>query len=479
MDDFKEVQQRTDILDYIQLLTGQQARRLGSCHTLPKCPFCESKSGFRIYPDKKRYKCFSTRCDRSGDSINFTAEYQKLTPLEALKFNAEKIGYHLQNQNGQAQKSEVQSKKEAIFAAAADLYHETLLKDKRALEILAGERKFTVDDVKTFRLGYTGNKPNLLRDTLMKTFDIKDLVESGLVKMRAGHPGDYFIKQLFVFPHLKGRQACDFTIRDAFKKQKDPDKVINYRLATEHRLRGVLFFNQDAQYHEEVFLVEGENDAIQLAKATGKKNVIAVCGTMSERQREWLREKLAGKTIFCCFDRDTAGDKYVTTVFGLLFDKARLRVLQWGKKDAPAKDIDEYLRLPGMEPEKHLKGLLDNQMEIFRYIITFLVPQVSDAAVQLEHLEPYIAKLADVNDDSLIDVCIEAIKDHFEEHKTLSRIVDKRIKKARQSQDVGKEAFESPVHEESGVYWYTMPNRSIRRLTNFKIIVQDRIFMRS
>jgi len=298
------------------------------------------------------------------------------------------------------------------------------------------------------------------RSDLIKVADANNQVSS-----------DYFIPNLFTFPHILGRQVCDFTIKDARKHlKKKGEDIINYRLRTENRLRNILFMNQDALYHDEVFVVEGEHDAIQLSRALGKRNVVATTGMLSEDQLNCLKKYLADKTVYTAFDLDQAGRKYTEMLFNLLFGKSQIRVLDWG---AERTDIDEYLRRSS-DPEMAVKDLRKSSQDVFRYLINHSVPEIEDLSLQMDFLRPYLEKLADAGDTVINDIALSNIKDRFSNPRVegaAKKIILKRMREIDTSKD-----YNLQIIEENGVYYYKSPNGNSKRISNFKIIIDERIF---
>lgn len=479
--DFDEVKSRINLVEWIARLTSQPPKKLGKVYGLPECPYsdCTSKKGFRIWPEIKGYKCYA--CGRSGDPFTFTIEYGGAgNRFEALKQCADFIGYTLQENGALEKKSDEVKIREEIFTAAADFYHDQLLRDAKAMQILTSTRKYTERTIREFKIGYTGNRRNLLLAHLRKKYSVDQLLASGLVKMREDkrsgeeRPSDFFVAQLFVFPHFIGRQACDFTIKDSKKHVKKPGEELNYRLPAEFRLHNILFYNQDALYGDEVIITEGEHDAIQTMRASQKRDTIAICGQFSKAQLDHLERVLAGKDlVYLAFDRDSSGEKYADMIFERLWGKVKIRVFHQLSKEM--NDIDEFLR-KSTDPTQCLHDLKNGAMELFKYMINFRVREYEGLDRQLDELDPYTSKLGEIEDVKRIEVCIEAIRERFD-NQSVARIIEKEIGEKKYSrQSSGANQNHLPCYERDGIY-LRKNNKGDYGITNFVLRINDVVLL--
>jgi len=476
MNHFDEVIERTDIVRYITNATGKIAKKEGACYKLEVCPFCESKKGFKIWESIQAFKCFA--CDAKGNVVNFVRRYDSASSnWEALKIVAESIGYVIKETGEGKEKFESDQVRQNIFNEAAAFYHETLLTDTKALKILNQTRKYTKRTVKEFGIGYTGNSPNLLLKHLKGQYTDEQLIQSGLVKIRKGKPSDFFIPQLFIFPHNKGNNTCDFTIKDALKhvKKKNGGDIINYRLATEYRLRNVVFYNQDAFYSERVYITEGEHDAIQLMRAQQEKNTIAICGNLSQHQKNYLRKALEGREVYLVMDRDPTGEKYIREIFDLVWGKCRLYVVYWERQDSAAEDIDDYLR--GFEKmDEAMDYLTKKQQEAFRYLLYYQVSDSEDVHKLMDQMKPLVDRMLKCENKDLVDLSMAEIRQRFENH-AICKIIEKRLnEQAFLQAKSGASSQYLPYFEEDCIYFRKQRKGDVG-LSNFVLRIQDIIRM--
>lgn len=471
MNDFEIVKNGVNILDYITKKTGMTPKKTGKSFLLSACPLdgCGSKKGFHIWPEIGGWKCYA--CDKKGDIFKFDLHYSGIEKYQSLKDHAEAIGHALSANGKFNSDSAAEKTHQAIFNAAANFYCQQLLKDKKALKILANTRTYTDKTVEEFKIGYTGNAYNALYAHLSPDYDDETLLKSGLFKMRGDKISDYFIPQLFIFPHIKNGEVSDFTIKDALKHKKKKEDVINYRLAGDSRLNNVLFYGQDHFYNDEIILVEGEHDALQVMRAGQKRNAIAVCGNLSEHQQKFLAKALKGKTVYTAFDNDKEGKAYLEKVFHLAWPAAKIRVLDF---EGSQKDIDEHLRRSS-DPEKCLARLKDESIEVFKWIISKHVRIEEDLTRQMEKLAPFTGKLAEL-DTVPRETCLEALRERFD-NSAVTRIIEKEIKEKEYSKNSsGANQANLPCYEKDGIY-FRRHHRGAYGITNFTLKVEDVVLL--
>src|SRR5919107_6225729 len=86
----QQIQSRLDILEVIGTFVKLKKR---GANYLGLCPFHNEKTpSFTVSPSKEIFKCFG--CGKSGNTISFLMEHDKLTYVEALRWLAAK--YHIE-----------------------------------------------------------------------------------------------------------------------------------------------------------------------------------------------------------------------------------------------------------------------------------------------------------------------------------------------------------------------------------------------
>lgn len=353
-DDFSLLKDRTDLAEYIRQVTGMATTNAGqNCLNLDSCPFCGGHDCLRIWPPEQRWHCYQCAPgDNDGDIYDFIQALEPCDKHQALKTLAEYHGHELTGAKDQPKLSPEEEQqrdgRKSIFTKAAIYYHETLMKDHRALSYQRGKRHHADKTLVAFMVGYTDGR--LYEHLKAEGFTDEAITASGLVKIKDGRVQDFFFRGLFIYPHRdRHNQVAGFTI-------KDPEKKYKHRLPGEYWLEGgTLFFNMPAFAGKECLLVEGEDDDLTVHGRGGLANVAAVNGQPSKAQLDYLKSWAPGRKLYLCFDNDTAGQKYTDSVCQALREHcppptlarlkqtkaADVRLVRFNRE---VKDIDEYLR---------------------------------------------------------------------------------------------------------------------------------------
>jgi len=302
-DDYQAIKENIDIVSEIERRSGISVKKVGKDFDLAECPFCKGHDCFRIAPEKQVFNCF--QCEAGGSVIDFVKREKGCTAKEALMDLATANGFELSTENRENQISSSGHPHQEIHEAAAEYYHKALYRNRSALNYQKKVRRHPDYILKAFRVGYADG--GLFHDLRKEGFSRDKIIASGLVKENDETVRDFFIKGLYIYPHvnLSGR-VCHFTA-------KDPRKRFNYQLPKEYRGPGCLFLNMPAFKEREIILVEGENDLLTICGRGGYKQVAACCGQLSQDQVDYIKQwakQAPGKTIYLCFDNDQAGEKY-------------------------------------------------------------------------------------------------------------------------------------------------------------------------
>lgn len=352
--DFALLKYRTDLAEYIRQRTGMAtANRGANTLNLDSCPFCRGHECFRITPSTQRYRCYQCSTgEAGGDIYDFIQALDQCDKHQALKTLAEYHGHELTGSPDlpklSPEEEQQRDGRRRIFTKAALYFHETLMRDHRALGYQHGKRCHADKTLVAFMVGYTDGR--LCEHLKTEGFTDEDIIASGLGKSNDGRMQDFFFRGLFIYPHRdRHNQVAGFTI-------KDPDKKYKHRLPAEYWLEGgTLFFNMPAFAGKEVFLVEGENDLLTVHGRGGLANVAAVNGQISRAQLDYLESWTPGRKLYLCFDNDTAGKKYTVSVCQALLEhclpptlamlmKTEAATVRLIRFDREVKDIDEHLR---------------------------------------------------------------------------------------------------------------------------------------
>lgn len=471
MNCFEQVIEQVALLDLMQhYLTAEKLRKTGNEYSWNPCPFCGHNDCFKVNPSKNLYHCFS--CGQSGNAISFVQQQLKLAPLDAAKEIARVCALKIDfNSNGKYRPDAQESKKAEIFQAAADFYRHTLLGDAKALKILLDTRKYGREFIEQFPLiGYTGNQWGLLYHYLSKSYSESDLLASGLIVSREGKTGDFFGPQYFVFFHVAGKEVCDFTLKDALKhSRKRGEERTEYRLQAEHRLKPCLF-NQDALNGNPVFFCEGQNDVLQILNADPRACPVAEMKNLADEERvKQIRQRLKGKTVYLCFDKDDAGDRFTQKAFEQFWGDCNLQVLDWPR--AEAKDIDEWLR---RQPDRRgaLELLKKSSVEVFDWLLSHTIEEPDDRYSCLMMLKPFTDRFGKVADEMLIQSAIESIRKRFSD-PSIAKIIGDTYRKEKFTREAsGASSRHLPYFEKDGLYFRRQGKGDIG-LSNFVLRISD------
>lgn len=332
------------------------------------CPFHGEKTpSFFVAPHRGSFMCFG--CGKKGDIFSFVQEIEGVEFFDALKLLAEQAGIVLETQ-----KSENHQKKDAytILEKACLVFESYLQKDVTAQEYLFG-RGLTKQTISQFRIGYIPDEWNILYTELKKTFDEKDILESGLViKNENGRVYDRFRGRI-MFPIFDSNgKVIAFTGRVLVSTQKETPKYVNspetQLFSKSHVLYGLNFAKQAIRKHNFAILVEGQMDVI-MSHQMGYTNTVASSGTAFTQDQLQLIAKLTPHLLLA-FDSDGAGLATTAKVWEMGISQGLdIKIAYYeGAKD-PADTIQE-------SPETW-KEIIKNSIHIIEFV-TRLVAKIPD-----------------------------------------------------------------------------------------------------
>lgn len=364
MSDFNRVKEAINLPTILASLSGYELQKAGANMFLSECPFCHHKGCFSVPPNGKHagsFKCHS--CDAKGDIFNYLEKSEGLDTHGALERAAKLAGITLEEKKG---KKKELLPVEKIRMEAADYYHAKML-ENGGKEYFLGKRQHSLDTVKAEKCGWSDGR--LLDHLRAKGFSDKEMLESGLVKEREIGEGsnkqkrlfDFFSKGLALFPHLSHGKVLHFTMKDP--RDVPADEKLKYQMKSDQRDKRWTFYGQDVLYgdkYQEVILVEGENDRLQILN-TGIPYVCAMIGSISDDQLKALSSRGVGKHIYLWVDNDQAGREYTRKIASSL-QNITLRVIVYGK---PGDDPDSYLKGFEGDRKREVRRL---QMESVDYI---------------------------------------------------------------------------------------------------------------
>jgi DNA primase len=325
--DIDELRSRINIADVIgQYVTLKQAGA-GSMKGL--CPFHDERSpSFHVRPQVGFYHCFG--CGEGGDVFTFVQKIDSRGFTETIEHLAEKAGFTLTYEDGQAAPD--RKSRSRIFAAntAAEEYFRAQLHEPQAEvgRAFLAERGFDQLAAESFGIGYAPNSYDALSGHLTKKgFTVPELIDAGLVSKGDRGVYDRFRGRL-IWPI---RDVTGQTIGFGARRLTDDDKGPKYLNTPEtevyHKskvLYGLDLAKRDIAKKRQVVIVEGYTD-VMACHLAGITTAVATCGTafgadhiplirrvMGDNENSL--EQKRGEVIFT-FDPDEAGQKAATKAF--------------------------------------------------------------------------------------------------------------------------------------------------------------------
>ncbi|MDR3726713.1 MAG: DNA primase [Terracidiphilus sp.] len=357
MSDFAQtVKQQADIVKVIEGYI--RLRKAGAQNYSGLCPFHKEKSpSFSVHAVRQFYHCFG--CGVSGDVFSFVGKIENVGFPEAVRIVAQKCGIPLPKREFSSPEEAAGARQRAklleLHEAATAWFQEQLRGPEGAVarEYLAG-RGLTAEGIKTFRVGYSPDSFNALRDRLSGMADQETLRLSGLFSSKEQGDGsqgpmyDRFRKRvMFPIANESGRVIA-FTARTLETGDKAGPKYINSP-ETPLYSKGQVLFNLDKartaiRQVEFALLVEGQMDCISVY-LRGIQNVIATSGTAFTEQQVALLRRHTSQVV-ANFDPDAAGANAAAKTVALLTEEGftiKIVTLDDGL------DPDRYIRERGVQ----------------------------------------------------------------------------------------------------------------------------------
>tara|TARA_B100000686_G_scaffold14033_1_gene13434 strand:- start:2919 stop:4706 length:1788 start_codon:yes stop_codon:yes gene_type:complete len=274
-------------------------------------PFSNEKTpSFTVNDEKGFYHCFSTA--EHGNIFDFLMKTKNYKFGEAVRELASDAGMQPYRFTKQDEEKQIRWK---IYNSILEKYvsccHKELVsgKHREVIEYLY-KRKITDKEIIFFNIGYSSTKNNFY-DELKKEFNEEQIISSGIYYFDENKKKyvDRFRNRI-IFP-VKNLNGSVFALGGRALSKTTFAKYINSP-ETEFYKKGNNLYNIHAakefrDKNEEVFIVEGYMDVVNLHKF-GIKNVVANLGTaMTERQIDLIWRFF--KKPIICLDGDVSGKK--------------------------------------------------------------------------------------------------------------------------------------------------------------------------
>jgi len=333
-DVLEDLRQGNDIIDVVSQYV--QLRQAGASH-VGLCPFHREKSpSFSVSSQKQLFHCFG--CGAAGNVFSFVMKIENFGFMDAVKFLADRINYHLPPPSGQssagvAEKSQMYD----IYRLAARYYYDMLQEPAgRAMAAYLDSRRISPGARRKFGLGAAASSG--LRDFLAaKGCDDGLLVKAGLIlEGKNGYYDRFRNRLMFPIFDVSGK-VISFggrIVGDGHPKyMNSPETPIFDKSRTLYGLNYARLAKSDS-----LILVEGYMDVIAMHQA-GVKNAVAALGTAFTANHARIVKRYCKQAIVL-FDGDEAGVKATQRAAWFLYSAGvapRIATLKG------AKDPDEYL----------------------------------------------------------------------------------------------------------------------------------------
>jgi len=373
-------------------------------------PFSNEKTpSFTVNDEKGFYHCFSSA--EHGNIFDFLMKTKNYRFGEAVRALASEAGMKPFRFTKQDEERE---KRWRVYKMILEKYtnfcHKELTSEKNVqiLEYLK-ERKITKEEINFFKIGYAPPKNDFFNE-LLKEFDENQINSSGIyyTDEKKKENVDRFRGRI-IFP-VKNVNGFVFALGGRSVSKKAFAKYINSP-ETEFYKKGNNLYNMDSarefrNKNEEVFVVEGYMDVINLHKF-GIKNVVANLGTaMTERQLDLIWKFFKNPII--CLDGDISGRKAALRAAEKLFPLINSDFNIYFLTLPENLDPDSYINQRGKE--SFLK-LVNDKIEIPNFIWESYYEEVDKSSPKsLSLFEKKIKSLCrDIKDRTLAKYFL----DHF------------------------------------------------------------------
>ncbi len=363
---FKFIKTKVSIVDVVNEYTSLKK---AGYYLKGTCPFHQEKTAsFTVSPHKEIFYCFG--CHATGDVISFIEQIEHCTPVEAVKFLADRYNISLPQEEfflptGAASRQTAHDRYKYIYAMLIAWSREQLAGSPEAMDYLDA-RSMSAQSRDYFDIGYFPGGHQGTRACIQalgrKNILLQDLTEAGI--FIEGQHGNYSpFEERILFPIIDHMgHPCGFGGR-VFRPDDTRPKYYNSRDSAYFN-KGSLLFGFDKakraiREHESVFLVEGYMDCIAMVQY-GYHNTVATLGTACTQEHIKTLARYA-KTLYVVYDGDKAGQE------------AMLRLADMGWEST----IDMYtLTLPsGEDPASVLsrEHSIDQYISKAADIVTFFV----------------------------------------------------------------------------------------------------------
>lgn len=355
---YQKINEETDIValasEYVELSKRGK-------NYMGLCPFHDEKTpSFSVSPEKNIAVCFG--CGKGGSPITFLSQIKNISPLDAAKELAKKLGLMVEV------KDTVKDPFETLYQMMEDasLFYRFVLKNsllgEEAIKYLH-QRNLSDDEIAHFEIGLAPNDTDALYKMLKsKQYTVTDMMKLGLVKQN--EEGIYYdvFRNRITFP-IKNDQGrvVGFSARTLSSKEQ-----VKYMNSTETQVfkKGELLYHfsdalKPAVKEKQVILHEGFFDVIASYQA-GYQSTVATMGTALTKEQARLIKRISPKVVIA-YDGDNAGIQATLKAIPILKQQG----LSISVLNLPSKlDPDDFVKRFGV---KAYQDLMNQTMDPYLF----------------------------------------------------------------------------------------------------------------
>lgn len=458
-----EIRSSVDIVDVISNylpLTSKGKNYFGVC------PFHDDHSpSMSVSKEKQIYTCFS--CGATGNVFKFLQDYENISFMEALKKCADMAGIEL---NISDSKPKINKNKDLydIYELAHKIYQNNINTEygKKAIEYL-NNRKLSNEVIKTFEIGLSLNKSDLITNLLKKKgYSDKTLITSGLVNENNFKLNDVY-KNRIMFPlfDLSGK-VIGFNGR--VYNGETENKYINSKETPIFKKRELLYnyhrAKDECRIKKSVIIMEGPMDVIR-AYTVGVKNVVATLGTAFGNEQAMLIRKLSSNVILC-FDGDDAGLKATKSAINEL---SKLGITPKIVRLEDNLDPDEYILKYGKDK---FISKINNPLNIMEFKEKLLKKSydLNNSLELSKYINDMINEINSIDDEILREITIKKLSEETGvDIEIIKKKINKKEIKIEKKEPVIKKKLNKYQKSEEGLLFYMLKYPEVIKMYDKKI----------
>lgn len=369
------------------------------------CPFHQDTNpSLCVSPDKQIFTCFV--CHKSGNCYDFIKDFEHVSFIESVKKVADIANIKL-DVNIKTSENLKNSNLYKIYEDTEKIYQNNINNalGKEAREYLY-KRDIKDYIIKEFGIGLSlKTRDVLVKSFLNKKYNIKELIDSGLViKNEYGVVDIYTNRIMFPLWDLNGRiVGYSGRIYDT----TEGAKYINSK-ETEIFKKGELLYNyhrsrEICRQKNTVIVMEGFMDIIASYKV-GVDNTVAMMGTAVTKYQASLIKRMADNIILL-FDGDKAGAK---ATMRSIDEFLELNVTPKIVRLEDDLDPDEYIKKYGKD---RFLEKINNPINIMDFKLSYL-KQGKDLTSDVEkasYVNDILKQLENIKDEILIELTLKKL----------------------------------------------------------------------